>query len=197
MKPRIGFSLLIFLSAYAPLALLFGIRDVDTSLGAPWLKHPYFVFACLAVALLSVALVLFAVSRVQGQFIITIKEAKHCSKDLIEYSVPYVISFFSVDFGKWQDVAALLIFMGLLFLLALKTQTLFINPILAICGYQLYEVEFEESGKMKSGVFLSKGELNRQGICAMARVNHFLYLVTNSYPTTTQANENPIRENVA
>jgi hypothetical protein len=38
MKPRIAISFIIFLSAYAPLSLLFAVRDFDS--GAKWFQHP-------------------------------------------------------------------------------------------------------------------------------------------------------------
>ena len=178
MKPRLWFSLVLFLSAYAPLALLFAIRDINTSERFPWLRHPIFVFISIAVAAASLLLLAIVILRTQGQFVVTVKVAKYYSKDFVEYSIPYLISFFSVDFGKWQDVVALGLFMGLLFLLAVKTQSLFLNPMLALWDYQLYEAEFEESGTQKTGIFLAKIDFERDGRYKIARLNRFLYIAT-------------------
>src|ERR1051325_5276664 len=157
MKPRLWASAIIFVSAYAPLAILFGIRDYDDT--ARRLRHPVLVVGSLALATLSVALLLGVFSKVRGQFVVKVMKTELRSNDLVNYSIPYVISFFSVDFGKWQDMSAFVLFMALLFVLTLKTQSLFINPILAIRGYGLFEVEFEESGRVKTGVFLARLEL--------------------------------------
>jgi len=178
MKPRLVFSLVLFLSAYAPLSLLFAVRDIDTTGSFPWLKHPTFVLIYIALAALSLALLAVVITRAQGQFIITMEKAKYYSKDFMEYSIPYIISFFSVDFGKWQDVVALAIFMGLLFLLAVKTQSQFLNPMLALWNYQLYEVEFEEGGNPKTGIFLSKIDLKRDERYKVTKLNRFLFLAT-------------------
>jgi hypothetical protein len=181
MKPRLWLSLIIFLSAYAPLALLFAIRDFNTD--TKWFGHPPFVYISLVVALLSVLLLFITMSFVTGQFLVKVNRISLRSSDLVNYSIPYLISFFSVDFGKIQDVLALLLFMVLLFLLTLKTQSIFINPVLAFRAWGLYEVEFEESGKSKTGVFLSKIELKPGARYQMDRISQFLYVVANEHPS--------------
>jgi len=174
MKPRLWASFIIFVSAYAPLALLFALRDFDET--ARWFKHPPFVFSGLALVIVSVALLLWIFANLRGQFTAKVTKVALRSNDLMNYSVPYVISFFSVDFGKWQDVSAFGLFMGLLFVLTLKTQSLFINPILAVTGYGLFEVEFEESGKAKSGIFLTRLNLRPGAFYRMERLSQFLFV---------------------
>jgi len=174
MKPRIAISFIIFLSAYAPLSLLFAVRDFDG--GAKWFHHPRFVFGVLIVASLSLLFLLFAMSRLKGQFPITVNRVALRSNDLINYAIPYLISFFGVDFGKWQDVAALGMFLLLLFVLSYKTQSIFINPALALFGYGLYEVDFTEGTKQKNGVFLAKGDLIPNSGYKMERLSRFLYI---------------------
>jgi hypothetical protein len=71
-----------------------------------------------------------------------------------------------------------MLFMALLFFLTVKTQSIFINPVLAMRGYGLFAVEFEESGKAKSGVFLAKDVVKAGASCRVERLSQFLYLVT-------------------
>jgi hypothetical protein len=176
MKPRFWLSVAIFVSAYAPLALLFAIRDFDSQ--KKWFGHPPFVWASLGTALVSVILLFFTMRSVRGQFAVKINKVSLRSNDLLNYSIPYLISFFSVDFGKPQDLGALALFMSLLFFLSLKTQSIFINPVLALRGWGLYEVEFEESGNLKNGVFLAKIELQPTCRFKMDRISQFLYVAT-------------------
>jgi hypothetical protein len=49
---------------------------------------------------------------------------------------------------------------------------------LAIRGYGLFEVEFEESGRVKTGVFLARLELKPGASYMMERLSQFLYLAT-------------------
>ncbi len=152
MKLRLWVSAVIFLSAYAPLSLLFAIRDFDAE--KIWFQHPMFVFVVVAIGAGSVFLLSSTMRAIHGQFPIHVNRVSLRSNDLVNYSIPYLISFFSVDFGKWQEIAALSLFMVLLFLLTIKTQSIFINPILALRGWGLYEVEFEESSRTKTGILL-------------------------------------------
>src|SRR5216110_3258827 len=108
MKPRLWASFIIFVSAYAPLAMLFAIRDFDDA--AKRFKHPQFVIGSLVVAVTSVVLLLWVFKKIQGQFIVKVSKVELRSSDLMNYSIPYVISFFSVDFGKWQDLSAFVLF---------------------------------------------------------------------------------------
>jgi hypothetical protein len=174
MKPRLAISFIIFLSAYAPLSLLFAVRDFDSA--ARWFHHPRFVFGVLGVAGVSLVFLLFAMSRLKGQFSIRVNRVALRSNDLIDYTIPYLISFFGVDFGKWQDITALGMFLLLLFALSYKTQSIFINPALALFGYGLYEVDFTEGTKQKHGVFLAKGDLIPNSDYKMERISRFLYI---------------------
>jgi len=174
MRPRILISFILFLSAYAPLSLLFAVRDFDSA--AKWFHHPRFVVGVLTLALVSLLFLLFAMSRLKGQFPITVNRVALRSNDLLNYAIPYLISFFSVDFGKWQDVAALGMFILLLFVLSYKTQSIFINPALALFGYGLYEIDFTEGTKRKTGVFLAKGDLIPNTDYKMERISRFLYI---------------------
>ena len=178
MKPRLWASFLIFVSAYAPLALLFSVRDFDDS--TKRFKHLWFVMGSLALAVISVALLLLVFANLRGQFTVKLTKVELRSNDLMNYSIPYVISFFTLDFGKWQDVTAFGFFMVLLFVLTLKTQSLFINPILAMSGYGLFDVEFEESGKAKSGIFLTKLDLKPASSWRIERLSQFLFVATAS-----------------
>ena len=177
MKPRIWASLIIFVSAYAPLSLLFAVRDFDDQ-AKGFFKHAPIVCAGVILAVASLVLMSCIFRSLHGQFTAKVTKVELRSNDLMTYSIPYLISFFSVDFGKSQDVAALALFMGLLFVLTLKTQSLFINPILAVGGYGLFNVEFEESGKTKSGIFLSKLDFKPDARYRMERLSQFLFIAT-------------------
>src|ERR1700677_3898454 len=121
MKPGLLLSFIIFLSSYAPLSLLFAIRDFETKTKS--FSHPLFVYISLGAAVISIIGLTLTMRAIRPQFVITANAVTLRSNDLVNYSIPYLIAFFAVDFGKWQDVAALALFMALLFLLAVKTQS--------------------------------------------------------------------------
>ena len=99
------------------------------------------------------------------------------SGDLINYSIPYLVTFVTVDkFFELSNLVPFVLFMALMFLLTLKTQSIFINPILAAMGYGLYDVQFKEGNAEKDGVFLIKGELSPKSNVRIIRLSQFLYL---------------------
>ena len=151
MKPGLLLSVIIFLSSYAPLSMLFAIRDFDTK--TKWFLHPKFVYISLGVAVVSIIALNFTMRAIRGQFVVTANTVTLRSNDLVSYSIPYLIAFFAVDFGKWQDVAALALFMTLLFLLALKTQGLFINPILSLQGWDCSRLSSRKAKRSKRVFF--------------------------------------------
>src|ERR1051325_5453476 len=95
MKPRLWASFIIFVSAYAPLSLLFAVRDVEDATSR--FKHPGFVVGSLALAVASVALLLWIFAKLRGQFTVSVSRVELRSNDLMNYSIPYVISFFGVE----------------------------------------------------------------------------------------------------
>ncbi len=177
MKPRFFISLLIFLSAYAPLALIVAAKDFD------WDRHAFAhlqgSWACLGLGFLSLIVLKSTMEAFRGQHPVEIKSVKGRSGDLINYSIPYLVTFVTVDkFFELSNLVPFGLFMALMFLLTLKTQSLFINPLLAAMGYGLYDVEFQEGEVEKAGVFLVKGEIRPKMPVRMVRLSQFLYLAT-------------------
>jgi hypothetical protein len=177
MKPRLLPSFLIFLSAYAPLSVIVAAKDFDYE------KH---VFAhqrgCmigLGIATGSVLLLLIIMRMYHGQHPVTVNSVKGRAGDLINYSIPYLVTFVTVDkFFELPNLVAFSLFMLLMFILTYKTQSLFINPILAVLSYGLYDVEFSDGSHERDGVFLVRGEFSAQSQVRIIQLSQFLYLGT-------------------
>ena len=177
MKPRLFISLLIFLSAYAPLAVIVAVKDFN------WETHKFAhiegSIVCLVVAFLSIVVLRAVMKAFPGQHPVVIKSVKGRSGDLINYSIPYLVVFATVDkFFELSNFLPFTLFMALMFLLTLKTQSIFINPILAAMGYGLFDVQFQEGKVEKEGVFLIKGELIPKAGVRIVRLSQFLYLAS-------------------
>ena len=89
-----------------------------------------------------------------------------------------MISFYGFDLGKYVDILSFIAFMGLMGILTINTQSIFMNPILAIWKYGLYNVQFEENGRLKHGIILTKKELVIDESVEIQKISRFLYLVT-------------------
>ena len=63
-----------------------------------------------------------------------------------------------------------------MYLLTARTQTVFINPLLALAGYTLYDAEFEEQGQKKHKIILSPKILRLGQRCSVQPLSPFLVL---------------------
>ena len=81
------------------------------------------------------------------------------SIDLINYTIPYILSFFSFDLSRWDDIISLSVFLLIMLVLTITSKSIFLNPILAFAGYGLYDIEYELNKKTFSVIAISKFEL--------------------------------------
>lgn len=93
-----------------------------------------------------------------------------------------MISFFGFDLGDLRASSAFGIFMILMFILTIRTQNIFINPLLALIGYGLYDVEYMAENQCRHATFLSKHEFFNGDSCLVRDVSRFLYVVTKVNP---------------
>jgi hypothetical protein len=178
MKTRLFTSITIFVSSYSPLAVILLIKDFN--LTNRWFDHPRSCLIVIVVAIGSVIVLLVVLKlMMDGGFSVSVKRISNRSNELVNYTIPYMISFFAFNLGSWQDLASFGWFMALMCFLTIRTQSLFINPVLALMRFGLYDIEYEENGVKKEGIFLSRRELNIEDQCQIKRVSYFLYLVTN------------------
>ncbi len=108
---------------------------------------------------------------------VKVVEVQNRSVDLINYTIPYIVSFFGFDLAKIDDVVSLSIFMLLMLILTIKSKSVFLNPILLIAGYNLYDLKYEFNQKQESRIVLSKYELKKGEQYYIRSLTRFLYLI--------------------
>lgn len=109
---------------------------------------------------------------------VKIRSIKSRSVDLINYTIPYIVSFFGFDLSKIEDVVSLTIFLCLMLLLTIKSKSVFMNPILLLAGYNLYDLEYEFDGKVNSTIVISKHDMRGGEVYYIRSLTRFLYFVT-------------------
>jgi hypothetical protein len=178
MKPRVGTAVLLFISAYAPLFLILAVKDFDFE-KTHCFKHSWAVSVLLGLSTLSVALLWYTVHSIPaGNKKVTIKKVQTRSADLINYTIPYIVSFFAFDLSKVDDVISLSIFLLLLLLLTVRSKSVFMNPILLLFRYNLYDIEYEFDSKEQSTIALSKHELRVGQRYDIRMLTRYMYFVT-------------------
>ncbi len=179
-KTRLLSSIAVFISGYTPLFLIMIIKDVTKLV---WFEHefdspilfgfmkvkiPYWfefgnhsvVVALILFSVISLVLLTFVLKNVtKNPFEIVVITAKSRSSEVVNYTIPYMISFVAFDLSEWQDIVSLCLFLSVLCLLSIRSQSVFINPILAALGYGLYDCKYQESDNEKECVMLSKHDL--------------------------------------
>lgn len=178
MKPKIFTAILLFISAYSPLFLILAVKDFDFKT-THHLKHPIPIYILLGVTILSIVLLFVTVANIKrGNMVVTVKSVKNRSIDLINYTIPYMLSFFGIDLSKLEDVISITIFLLILLLLTIKSKSVFINPILALAGYGLYDLDYDYEQKSFSTIVISRHELHTGERYYIRSLTRFLYFVT-------------------
>ncbi|WP_461208594.1 hypothetical protein [Desulfocurvus sp. DL9XJH121] len=182
-------AIAIFFSSYLPLSLVLLIQDINSeavsrvtfpkvvaliklfpndfwsavqsiALGLLRLFHnPGVSLAITACCFASVFVLKFAVGSLSGGENVKILKSLKNPTDLMNYTVPYMVAFIGVDLGDGPKVAGFVCFMLFMFILTYKSKQLFMNPILAIFGYSLYDVDYEHNSCPRSARILAKNDL--------------------------------------
>ena len=148
---------LIFLGSYLPLSLILLAQDFDYGFwGTPlcWsalnkistcaipLHHPAFALAIFGICLLSFAATLATLSLLKAKREIIVKEAKYVPAELVNYVLPYVVSFMSIDYQEVGKFVGLVIFLGWMFWITYRSGQIILNPLLIAFGWRYYEINY-------------------------------------------------------
>lgn len=156
MSTRLARAVL-FLSSYAPLALIFT--------GLFWRDHPTAAAVNLAMAVLSLlglgAFFLGAHRLAPRQSKVVYVRGR--DDQVMSYVMSYLVGFLSVAFGDVRQLLALAAFFLLLAFIYVNANVIHVNPTLNLLGYHLYEVTLEDGetynliarGRIRRGATLS------------------------------------------
>jgi hypothetical protein len=173
-------SLMLFLSAYSPLLLILVIKDYDRA-NPSWVpQNPIFSGVLILVAIASSWTVLRSVREVRSGLTVTITKAANKSGDMFGYTVPYMLSFLRIDLSDWQTLVSLALFLAILFVMAYRTQTVFVNPILAMAGYMLIDCTFKRGEKEIQSMVITKTPISIGDSCQLERLSHYHYIAVQS-----------------
>lgn len=177
MKPKLFTAILLFISAYSPLFIILAVKDFDFK-SAHTFQHPVPVYILLGITAISIILLFSTVKTMKrGNLVAEVVLVKNRSVDLINYTIPYMVSFFGIDLSKPEDVFSISVFLLILLLLTVTSKSVFMNPLLALAGYGLYDLEYKRDGKVYSTVVLSKHELHTGERYYIRSLTRFLYFV--------------------
>jgi len=156
-----------------------GVSEIKLPYGIAF-QNPSVVIFLVILIVISLILLRYVLNNIgNNPFPIKITEAKNRSSEVVNYTIPYMISFVAFDLSKWQDLLALLLFLSILCLLSIRSQSIFINPILAAIGYGLYDCKYNENNKLKECVMLSRIDLSEGIETKYKKLTNYMGIISN------------------
>jgi hypothetical protein len=182
-------SLAIFISSYAPLLIILIVKDIDLqSAGLPFF-HPVRCLVLFIVAVYSCFVALNAAKNITGGLKVEVTKASNKSGEMFAYTIPYMLSFVRIDISDWQTMASLAIFLAMMFIIAYRTQTVFVNPVLALAGYMMIDCTFTENAQETQAMVLTRAPLKIAGTYKFERLSYYLYAATEEVAAERQPRE--------
>ena len=152
---------MLFFCSYFPLILIFSILL--------WRTQSYWSIGLLTLSLVSLLITFLYMSRrkrIGGVSQAKITGVEKRDENVVSYIASYLIPFVTFPLDKPEQIAALLVFVGVLLILYINSNMIYINPMFNLVGYHLYEITIESDQ-------MSHYLIARQGI----RPNKMLYFV--------------------
>lgn len=171
MQFRFIASLIVFLGSYFPLSLILLAQDYRFELiNAPicWpidgakcvspLKNGTLPLVLFGVCLSCLLLSILGLATIKPKVPVDIRDAKYIPSEFMAYTLPYVVSFMSLEYQDTGKLVGLLIFLGWMFVITHRSGQLVLNPLLIVFGWRLYEVTYcyPGNGLARTGWALSK-----------------------------------------
>lgn len=152
--PNLGTRILLFLSSYAPLLVILGIRD---SFGHPAVSYALFVVAAVSVAGLAAYL---AVARRLAPNLVTVQASSTRDGEAMSYIVTYLLPFLGLDSERPADQISLAVFLLVLAVLYVSSNLIHMNPMLNLFRYRILEIDASDG---KRSILITRRSYIRPG----------------------------------
>ena len=166
--PSLFVRCLLFISSYFPLTVIFGILL--------WEKHLLLASIILLIGLSGLVIlflyfILIAPRRAKSHE--TITELDRHDGDVLSYVASYLVPFVSLDLTGAQ-LWAVIVFLAVLLIIYVNSNMIYINPMLNILGYHLYEVKIAQNET--SFYLLTRQRVGLHSVVHVARIGDTTFL---------------------
>lgn len=174
MQFRILTAVVVFLGSYLPLSLIFLAQSLDydkldgafcwnlsaASCDLP-IRSPIFSVAMVVATLSCFMITILALHLIRTNQTVNVLSVKYIPSDLMNYTLPYIVSFMSIDYQDFGKFVGFSVFLLWMFWISYRSGQIIMNPVLIALGWRLYEIEFKfVGGEAKHvGRGLSRGHL--------------------------------------
>jgi hypothetical protein len=182
------------LGSYLPLSLILLAQDYDytqpktvcwssfwTADWFPAFKNPHLAIGIFVTCLVCFVLSLASLAILRPKNEITVTNAKHIPTDLMNYTLPYIVSFMSISYQEAGKFVGLVIFLGWMFWITYKSGQIILNPLLIVLGWRLYDVSyhFVGSNDTQNARALVRGRIEAGLQCRQTSVQDILIIKSN------------------
>ena len=144
MKKWVKISL--FLNSYLPLFIMIIIKNY-LPLSESSKKPCYFIFPIILIMLIIIPIIvliyLFRVNQTMQPVTIQLDKVVLKNADVLNYIVAYLIPFLGFNFKDWKDILFVSFFLFIIAVIYIKTNLIYVNPVLFLLGYSIYEIQNE------------------------------------------------------
>ena len=163
---------LFFISSYIPLLVIMVINSKFEfkSLEKGFNSSFFVVVITLALIIISIFLLVWVLQdrKVVNRKIEILKIENKTSESL-SYILPYIVSFYQVDFSNFNNVIIFLIMFFTIFAVYVNSNLIAINPMLAVFGYKIFIIESKRDQKIfvisKRDILLNDKEIRAKPVC--------------------------------
>ena len=163
--------LLLFLCSYSPLTLIICILQY----GIWWLWVVIVLGVVVCVCSVAFTGFFFAWKRRTEQVRTKrLQEFSSHDSEVMSYIASYLIPFVTFSLDGVKQVFTLLIFIGVLAVIYVRSNMIYINPMLSLAGYHLYEIKIE--GSENPHYYIARKTLERNRDICFVRLSDDIYL---------------------
>lgn len=126
----------LFVTSYAPLALMLALRNSD-DVWPPQSAVTFWCFALLGVIGLLDAFRLPRGAQRRGHRRVELGDVKDEGGQVAAYLATYLLPFLNIDLDGWRSGAALALYFLVLFIVFLRSDLALVNPALYIAGWRV------------------------------------------------------------
>ncbi|MEV4933026.1 hypothetical protein MRBLSP13_001173 [Sphingobium sp. LSP13-1-1.1] len=92
---------------------------------------------------------LIALRAIRPSISVEVTEAEYVPTDLMNYTLPYVVSFMSIDYQETGKFIGFLVFLAWMFWITHRAGQIIFNPVLIAMGWRLYTISYHFAGSQK------------------------------------------------
>ena len=189
MRVRAYAAGILFLGSYLPLSVIlleqnFRYELLRTGICKDWhadnclipLRQPVLSVSFVAICLVCFTFTLIVLRAIQVRQQVVVSEVKHVPADLMNYVLPYVVSFMGIDYSDIGKFAGFIVFLAWIFIITYKSERAIMNPVLTVFGWRLLEIKHSSPGGQvaSTSLALSRIELIAGDTCRVNAVQDVL-----------------------